>query len=83
MRLAARSNLVHFRSTLFHLFTADAMNGLDVFLLSDGFNCNKSHVGSGNGLADRFRIVGIVFVALHIRFNKRGRHQFDGMTQLL
>jgi hypothetical protein len=50
-------------------------------LLLDRFERDKSHVGSSDCLADRFRIPRIVLVALHLRLHELRRHQFDRVTE--
>ena len=52
-------------------------------LLLDGLYRYKPHIGSAHRLADRFSIIGIIFIALDVGFYKLGSNEFDGITVLL
>jgi hypothetical protein len=52
-------------------------------LLLNVLDRNKTHIGPGNGFADRLRIRGIVLVGLDIRLDELGRHQLDGVPKSL
>ena len=55
------------------------MNGQHRLLL-DLFHGNKAHVGSTDGLTDRFGVVAIILVVFPIRSNKLWGDQADGMA---
>jgi hypothetical protein len=44
---------------------------------------HKPHIGSGDCLADRLGIGGVVLVPLHVRLNVGWRHQLHGVAQCL
>jgi len=62
------------------LSLADPMQGLHI-LLDDRLPGYTPHPGAFDGLTDARRIIGIIFLALHIRFNELWRHQFHPMAQ--
>jgi hypothetical protein len=74
--------LVDFGGALPHQFAANPMGRLQV-LLGDGFNGNETHARARYGFADRFGIVGVVFVGFDIGCNELRRNQLDGMAELL
>jgi hypothetical protein len=57
------------------------MGALNI-LVMNLFDGHKTHVGTGDGLHDRRRIVGVVLLALHVRLNELGRHDPNGESQL-
>src|SRR5580698_8705065 len=59
---------------------ADTMKALKILLL-DRFLRNEAHLRSGDRLADRLGIVGIVLLRLHIRLDELRRHQSDRMPK--
>ena len=50
-------------------------------LLLSGLGLDEPHVGSGDCLADRFRVSGIVLLPFDVRFYVSRRHQPHGATE--
>lgn len=71
--------MIAFGSSLAYQFSPDTVDGLNV-LLFDRFNRYKAHARPTHRFTDRFSVVGVVLVALDVRFGKLWRNQLDGIA---